>query len=522
MKAIFTRLIRKIGSLPGIDWVVLSAGLATYAGFTFATITKSSIWFDEAFSAFIVRFNFFQIARYTATDVHPPFYYWVLKLWTMLFGTSEVAFRSLSLLFGLTAIVFGFLLVKRLFGRKAAFVSLLFLALSPMLVRYGQEARMYTLAATIALAATYVLTFAVNSKKRKPWVIYGILVSLGMWTHYFMALVWLSHWIWRLIVTRQTGLRGVKLRKAFFSKNWILAHIVAVGSFVPWMPFMVIQLSVIQGGGFWIGPVSANTFTNYLTNALFYLEHDQATKLYATAFILIIASLILFAIKLYKSFNKKQRQNYLLIMTLAIAPVLILFSISTFPIQSSFVERYLIPSTAAFALFAGITLSLGIKKLRAVWRVSVIGLVAVSMLFGIMNVYHYGNYNKNSSTKVMTREVVQAIQAKAKPGEPIISATPWVFYEAVFYNTTTNPMFFINAQTDYKYSSLDMLKDSPQFQVKDLSAFSKQHPTVWYIGFSTDKPLTAPDKNWTEIQNFAIYDPVDNKPNYRASEFQTN
>jgi hypothetical protein len=182
----------------------------------------------------------------------------------------------------------------------------------------------------------------------------------------------------------------------------------------------------------------------------------------------------------------------------------------------------MIPSTAAFAMFAGITLSLGIKKLRAIWRTLAMALIVVSMMFGIMNVYHYGNYNKNSSTKVMTREVVKAIQAKAKPGEPIISATPWVFYEAVFYDTTTNPMYYINAQTDYKYGSLDMLKDSPQYQIKDMTAFSKEHPTVWYIGFSTDKPLTAPDKNWKEIQNFAIYDPVDNKPNYRASEFQTN
>ncbi len=522
MKTTFIRIFRKISSLPGIDWAILSAGLVTYGGLTFATITKSSIWFDEAFSAFIVRFNFFQIARYTATDVHPPFYYWVLKLWTILFGTSEVAFRSLSLLFGLTAIIFGFLLVKRLFGRRAAYVSLLFLAISPMLVRYGQEARMYTLAATIALAATYVLTFAVQSKKRKPWVIYGILVGLGMWTHYFTALIWLSHWLWRFIVTRQTGLRGIKLRKAFFNKNWILAHIVAVGSFIPWMPFMVIQLSVIQGGGFWIGPVSANSFTNYFTNVLFYLEHEQAIKLYGTAFVVIAALLILFAVKLYKSFSNKQRQNYLLIIAIAFTPLFILFAASTFPIQSSFVERYFIPSTAAFAMFAGITLSLGIKKLRPIWRTSAIALVVVSMLFGVMNVYHYGNYNKNSSTKVMTREVVKAIQAKAKPGEPIISATPWVFYEAVFYNTTSNPMYYINAQTDYKYGSLDMLKDSPQFQIKDLAAFSKEHSTVWYIGFSTDKPLSSPSKNWKEIQNFAIYDPVDNKPSYRASEFQTN
>lgn len=521
MKTTFDRCYRIINKVPGLDWLVLGFGAIIYSVLTFINITRSSIWFDEAFSAFIVRFDYFKIASYTSSDVHPPVYYWILKLWITFFGTSELAFRSLSVVFGVSAIVFGYLLVKRLFGRKAAWLSLLLMIISPMLIRYGQEARMYTLAATIALAATYVLTFAVKSKRRKPWILYGILVSLGMWTHYFTALVWLSHWVWRAIVVRQSGARRKKFWTTFFTKNWVIAHVVAVGLFLPWLPFMVKQLTTIQGGGFWIGPVSASSFTNYFTNVLFYLEHDQATKLYATAFVAIVTILITLSIKLYKQLGKQDRQSYILIICLAFVPLVLLFAASTFPLQSSFVERYLIPSTAGFAIFSGVTLALGAKKMRSIWRVLAVLLVVVSMSFGISNVYRLGNYNKNSSTKVMTRELVKEIQAKSSAGEPIISADPWVFYEAVFYDTTRNPMYMINAQIDYnRYGSLYMLRDSPQFQIKDLAEFNKTHSKVWYIGFSADKPLTAPDPSWKEIQNFAIYDPVDNKPNYRATEFQ--
>jgi uncharacterized membrane protein len=512
---------RIINKIPGLDRVVLGFGTIVYSILTLVTITKSSIWFDEAFSAFIVRFDYFKIVQYTASDVHPPVYYWILKLWITFFGTSEIAFRSLSVVFGVSAIIFGYLLVKRLFGRKAAWLSLLLMVISPMLIRYGQEARMYTLAATIALAATYVLTFAVKSKNKRPWIIYGILVSLGMWTHYFTALVWLSHWVWRSIVTWQSGARGKKFRLAFFTKNWIIAHVVAVGLFLPWLPFMATQLSVIQGGGFWIGPISANSFTNYFTNVLFYLEHDQATRLYATAFVAIITILTALSVKLYSQLGKQDRQSYLLIISLAFVPAVLLFIASTFPLQSSFVERYLIPSAAGFALFSGVTLALGAKKLRKVWRILAILLVVVSMAFGISNVYWMGNYNKNSSTKVMTRELVKEIQAKSFDKEPIISADPWVFYEAAFYETDSNPMYMIDAQIDYnRYGSLYMLRDSTQYHIKDLSVFNETHSKVWYIGFSADKPLSAPDSHWKEIQNFAIYDPIDNKPNYRATEFQ--
>ena len=179
------------------DWLLVIAALSVFITITLATITRFSIWFDESFSAYIIRFNFFDIAKYTASDVHPPLYYWILKIWAAVFGNTELGIRSLSLLFGCLAIVTAFILVNRLFGKRAARFSLLFLVLSPMLVRYSQEARMYTMVAFIALLATFVLTYAVNTKKKLPWAVYGILVSLGMWTHYFSAIVWIAHWLWR-------------------------------------------------------------------------------------------------------------------------------------------------------------------------------------------------------------------------------------------------------------------------------------------------------------------------------------
>jgi len=523
MKNILSIFKKRTDKITPADWWVLGGGIAVYVSAVFYKITASGIWFDEAFSAYITRFNFIDIAKYTAADVHPPLYYWVLKIWITFFGTSEIAFRSLSVLFGVAVIVLGFILVRRLFGKKAAWLSVLFLSISPMLIRYGQEARMYTMAAAIALAATITLVKAMGEKKgNKSWVTYGVLVSLGMWTHYFTALVWLSHWLWRAIVVRQDGNKGKKFRLAFFTKDWVRAHKWAVGLFIPWIPFMVYQLAVIQGGGFWIGPVSANSFTNFFTNVLFFLEHEQATKLYATAFVAVLASLTYFGFKLYGRMNKSQRQNYLLIIVLALAPVAILFVGSTTPLRSSFVERYLIPAAVGFSLLAGVTFALGAEKLAKYKQVAISSLLVVCMIVGIGNVYHLGNYNKNSSTKVMTREVVQSIWDKAGPGEPIIAKDPWVFYEAVFYDTKEHPVYFIDSTVDYSIGSVYMLRDREEHKIKDLNEFVSSYPKVWYLGYSNNKPLESPDKNWERIQDIDIYDQVDNKANYRATEFQTN
>ena len=86
----------------------------------FLTISKASIWFDEAFSAYIIRFNFSEIWHYTSVDVHPPLYYFLLKIWSLFFGSSDFALRSMSAFFGALTIILSYFLVKRLYDRKNA------------------------------------------------------------------------------------------------------------------------------------------------------------------------------------------------------------------------------------------------------------------------------------------------------------------------------------------------------------------------------------------------------------------
>ncbi len=517
LKKIFTSKRCFLG-LSILDWLIILVGLGVFSFITLWTITKSSIWFDEAFGAYLIKFNFLDIARYTAADVHPPLYYWLLKLWSMIFGHSELALRSMSMLFGCVAIIFGYLLTHRLFGRKAARVSLIFMVLSPMLIRYGQEARMYTLVATIALAATYVLTFAVNTKKKLPWVLYGILVSLGMWTHYLSAIVWIAHWIWRADNIRRIAKKG-KFIKTFFSKEWILAHIVAVGLFVPWLPFMVYQILVVEACGFWIPSVTPNTILNFMTNVFFYKEVGDVTGWLATLFIIAIITLIVLAFRIYKKQNNEQKQAFRLIIVLAFVPIITLFLMSMPPMQSSFVDRYLITSTVGIAIFIGVTLALSSKLLRPKWQTFMIVFIAGLMIIGVTGVWQLGNYNKNTKDSNNTRQIIQAIIDKAGDHQPIIAATPWFFYEADFYSTENHPVYYIEP-SEYKYGSLDMLKYNDQNKIKDISTFTSANQIVWYVGDPGSNEFAAPYSNWKVLQTVTVNDSVSGDASYKAIQYQ--
>lgn len=522
---LLTRIRTRVRAVPYVDTVALAGAIVAYSGFVFAHISTWSIWFDEAFTAYLVRFSYFDIARYTATDVHPPLYYWAAKAWTSMFGTNELAFRSLSMVFGVIAIVVGFVLLRKLFGRRAAVLGAWFMALSPMFIRYGEEARMYTMVTAIVMLATYVLVRATETNARKYWILYGVLIALGMWTHYFAALAWLAHWAWRALVLRAVeGRRGKELRRRFFSKEWLWTHAIAIGVFAAWAPFMLKQLGIIQMG-FWIPAVSAHTFTNYFTNVLFYLEQQQVLSWLALLYATIVALTCTLLYRAYRaSRSKQERTSLLLLMSLAFAPPALLFVASMPPLKSSFVERYLIPASAALMMLLAVVI---VKSMRTPARrmaLVLAVLLVISFGIGINRVYYYGNYNKNSSTSIRTKELIEAIHAKAQQGEPLIATDPWVFYEAIFYTSTAHPIYFLDQTTEYKYGSTDMLKYNDQFKIKDLDAFVAVHPKVWYFGNVGTGEITPPSiaKGWQKLESVSAYDSIDNERSYKAVEFRTS
>jgi mannosyltransferase len=503
-----------------LDWGILVGGLAIFAAITLTALTNSSIWFDEAFGAYMIRFDFTGIAAYTAADVHPPLYYWLLKLWSMAFGTSEMALRSMTVLFAATAIVFGFLLAHRLFGRKAAWLSLLFMILSPLFIRYSQEMRMYGLVAAIGMAATYVLTFAVENKGKKYWVLYGILISLGMWTHIFSAIIWLSHWVWRAAVVRMDGSK--KLLRRFFSREWIWSHILAVGVFLPWLPVLLKQIFDVQVNGFWIPPVTPGTVPNFLTNVVYYQDLGQVNGWFALGFLLIMTSGIVLAAKVCGRLSKEQKKSYLLIASVAFAPIAIVFLLSLPPLQSMFIDRYLVVSSLMIAVFMGTTLVLSRPFMKTKYYYGLVVLIVAAMIVGIANVYHLGNYNKTLGTANNTRQIFEAVVKNSNGNEPIIADSPWLFYEAVFYETPSHPVYFIDANTKYEYGSLNMLKNNDMHKIKDLNQFSRDHKIVWILARPEANDVVAPNYHWKKLQQVEFNDSITGKAAYKAARFQTN
>ncbi|MEK7075360.1 MAG: glycosyltransferase family 39 protein, partial [Patescibacteria group bacterium] len=127
-------------------YVLLGSIILVAALLRLFNLTAISLWHDEAFSALLVNYSWQEMFYRIGLDVHPPFYYVILRLWSDLFGHSLFALRGFSVFFGIATIwaVYGF--IKIAFKKESlALATALLLAVNPFQIQYVTEARMYTL-----------------------------------------------------------------------------------------------------------------------------------------------------------------------------------------------------------------------------------------------------------------------------------------------------------------------------------------------------------------------------------------
>ena len=191
---------------------------------------KESLWNDEAFSVHHASVSAVSgiITQVSITEGAPPGYYILLHYWITLFGTSEVALRSLSVLFGVFSIIILFLLVRLFFSEQVALLSSFFLATSMLQVLFSQEARLYSLFTFLVLLASYVIALIFRCAQRDEkavflWLVYLLVMLLTFYVNYLTFFVALSYF---LVLFFRWNTFSVLFRRTFIFVHGVLAVLV--------------------------------------------------------------------------------------------------------------------------------------------------------------------------------------------------------------------------------------------------------------------------------------------------------
>lgn len=117
------------------------------------------IWFDEVFSVNFIQHSYREIAALTGKDVHPPLYYWYLKLFhdigkVLVPAASSIVLCKLASMLPFVGIfVYTLTAIRKNFGLHVAGLFWFLIMTMPQISNYTVEIRMYSLALFFITAA---------------------------------------------------------------------------------------------------------------------------------------------------------------------------------------------------------------------------------------------------------------------------------------------------------------------------------------------------------------------------------
>lgn len=291
------RLPRRGGPDTSRDRALLILAGLTLGGLVLRFAVPRGIWLDEAISIHQARLSLHDMFRTLYYgDRQPPLHDLVLWLTIRVFGHGEFAVRLPSVIAGTLVIPVLYELGRELYDRRTGLLAAGFATVSPLLIWYSQEVRMYEFVALFGLLAVLTQLRAIRRGTMLDWAFYILATAALLWSHYFgLILVVVQQLVFiGVLVYRKRHNQPVKpLALGFGYSLAVLAM-----QLVPYLVFAVHQYQSTTGAaGSPSGTYTYLSFYSVLSNlawSLWGYQPDATTVLLAALWpLFLLGSLVL-------------------------------------------------------------------------------------------------------------------------------------------------------------------------------------------------------------------------------------
>lgn len=197
--------------------------LAVLVGFALrlARPEVHSFWIDEGMTVAIATSDDpFALLRH---DSHPPLLFLIVRAWIGAFGQSDLALRLFPALVSCASVLAFAALARAWLGRERAAWAIALHAVSPLLVWYAHEVRMYAFVECAALVVMLVARASWTAPSMPRWIALAAATAVATGLHYYGALAGL------VVVAQALVVRGRPRRRT------ILAAGAGVAVWLPWL-----------------------------------------------------------------------------------------------------------------------------------------------------------------------------------------------------------------------------------------------------------------------------------------------
>ena len=389
---------------PAARVTVALFGAVCLVGFVarFYGIDNMPFWLDEVTTVNRSNLPFWSMVTDSLANHHLPSYFAIAAIFGH-YGTNEFVLRLPSAFFGAASCGVLFLIGRTLGGWRAGLVAGLLLALSPLQVQYGQEARSYTFV-ILMMAIGFLglvelardprgasLPFRSPDARLAPWVIYtlGTVGALNVLSTAFF-------WFISANLAAVAILMDRTIDRGRFLKRWLVAQAIVLLFSLPWFGAM----DVFTGGEMtnatnWVPGITLHSFLSVL-GSLYLMRVSRLINFHLFpsaipgfgALVIVLAILGLTRLRSWRkegvSSEPGQARSRTLLLALgiiAIVPPLIILLISI--VKPLWMPRYLLWSSVPFLVFVG----LGINQLPRRWQNLAAAAVVVLATFNLAPYY---------------------------------------------------------------------------------------------------------------------------------------
>lgn len=319
-------------------------------------------------------------------------------------GTGLVALRLIPAIAGAATALLVFAIAWSIGARTGAILAGLFMALAPLQVGFGQEARSYTLMMTFILLALWgLIGLARDPRARPAWAAYAVGTLAALWT-LGDALPWL---IAANLAMALAILPRLAAKRRFLA-TWGLVQAGIIIAAAPGYIAMTLAVHdhVMRSFG-WIPPLSLRAGWADAASLYFMRDATMVTmRLLPTNFAGFAA--LMLAAALLGAWHLRRRPAPLIILIISFLGLPLTLALISL-IHPVLLPRYLLWSAAPFFILAGF----GIEVLARRVRAPVLALAVILLALNLLPYYH-------AETKPRWDEAAAILAQRAAPGDILL------------------------------------------------------------------------------------------------------
>ena len=430
------------------------------------------LWYDEASTALMARAGVAEIVQFhwRSAFEHPPLWVLLMHFWSMIWGQSEFALR-------LPAAFAGALLVPMTWqnlrlcwpsDRIVRLVAALFIAISPVLILYSQEARMYAIITLLAAISIYLF---LRLQKSDSWgllaaFIIANVVMLGV--HYYSVLLIAAETLCTLLMwrSRQRGRARFIAGLALSILPLILWTALSPG-FQTTLRSVMAQPS--RGDGTW--QIWADHLWRDITFGSVVWQPSRSAVGYILAPLLLLG---VYAALRPGDQSGPQADRLLGRMGgILFTFVLVTALLASAAFQNAIHTRYILFAVPAFYVL--IALGVGLLWHRARW-LGIVALLAPLVVAALGLTHYYSLYQKSGY-----RHMARAIVAQAAPEDAILLESPRQHLLAKYYLPADRPIYPLPDVPLPEYWPLTAPPIVPEKVDEHLRTILRDHGDAWLL-----------------------------------------